>query len=103
MGELERFGVSMEYDLLAAFDRVIKAKGYPSRSEALRDLVRDLLVRERWEHGNQPVVGSITLVYDHHARMLEDRLTDLQHQYADLSTRAPMFISMRATAWRSWW
>ncbi len=84
MPDLERFGVSMDHELLAAFDRVIERKGYPSRSEAIRDLVRDLMVRERWEHSDAPVVGAITLVYDHHASMLEDRLVDLQHRYADL-------------------
>ncbi|MCD6351459.1 MAG: nickel-responsive transcriptional regulator NikR, partial [Armatimonadetes bacterium] len=84
MGELERFGVSMEQELLEAFDEVLARKGYASRSEAIRDLVRDLLVRERWEHPEAPVVGAITMVYDHHASMLEDRLVALQHQYGEL-------------------
>lgn len=84
MSDLERFGVSIEPELLEAFDRVIRDKGYPSRSEAIRDLIRDLLVRRQWEVGRGPVVGAITLVYDHHARTLEERLTDIQHEYAEL-------------------
>lgn len=84
MGDLERFGVSMERDLLAAFDRMIAEKGYPSRSEAVRDLVRGLMVRQRWEEPQGIVVGAITLVYDHQARMLDYKLTHLQHDYHDL-------------------
>ncbi len=81
---IERFGVSMEADLLQAFDDLIARKGYNNRSEAIRDLVRDALVRDRWDTGTGPVVGAITLVYDHHSRLLEETMTDLQHQYADL-------------------
>jgi CopG family nickel-responsive transcriptional regulator len=84
MDRLKRFGISIEPELLAAFDTLIAAKGYPSRSEALRDLIRDLLVRERWESGHDPVVGAITLIYDHHAWLLEEKLTDLQHTYCSL-------------------
>ena len=81
---IERFGVSMEADLLQAFDELITRKGYTNRSEAIRDLIRDALVRDRWETGAGPVVGAITLVYDHHSRLLEETMTDLQHSYAEL-------------------
>jgi len=55
---VERIGVSLEGPLLVDFDRLVKEKGYPSRSEALRDLIRQGLVRQRWESGGK-VVGSI--------------------------------------------
>jgi CopG family nickel-responsive transcriptional regulator len=84
MGRVERFGVSMEGELLEAFDRMVAEKGYPSRSEAVRDLVRGLMVRERWELPEGLVVGTITLVYDHRARMLDYKLTHIQHDYHDL-------------------
>ncbi len=83
MNQLERFGVSMDKNLLEAFDKVIQAKGYSSRSEAIRDLVRDLLVREQWQQDAESVVGAITIVYDHHARLLEEKLTDIQHEFAE--------------------
>lgn len=76
--ELTRFGVSMDSELLERFDRHIEERGYQNRSEAIRDMVRDVLVREEWEGGNE-VVGTITLVYDHHVRELSDKLTDIQH------------------------
>jgi CopG family nickel-responsive transcriptional regulator len=83
MGELVRFGVSMDGELLARFDELIAELGYPNRSEALRDLVRDRLVQREWEAGEE-VVGVIILLYDHHKRELADRLTDLQHEHHDL-------------------
>ena len=84
MAELFRFGVSAEEDLLASFDRLIAGQGYGNRSEALRDLMRDALVRSHMEtppRGESDVLGSLTLVYDHHARDLADRMADIQHDH----------------------
>ncbi len=79
MAKTVRFGVAMDDDLLGKFDRVIDRKGYENRSEAIRDLVRNLLVEEEWAAGKEETVGTITLVYDHHVHDLQDTLTDLQH------------------------
>jgi CopG family nickel-responsive transcriptional regulator len=76
-----RFGVSLDEALLAQFDRVIARKGYTNRSEAIRDLIRESLVREQWELGTDEVVGTLTLVYNHDVRDLSDKLTDLQHAH----------------------
>jgi len=78
---ITRFGVSLEERLLARFDRLIGGKGYANRSEAIRDLIRDSLVRDQWELGDADAVGTLTLVYDHETRELEDRLTELQHAH----------------------
>ena len=83
MAELIRFGVSMDGELLARFDELIREQGYANRSEAIRDLVRERLVRAEWEAGAE-VVGVITLLYDHHKRELTDRLIELQHHHHDL-------------------
>jgi len=80
MAEVARFGVSMDEELLGKFDQLILKKGYPNRSEALRDLVRDTLVQQQWQHDEQ-VVGVVTLLYDHHARNLEPELTEVQHEH----------------------
>ncbi len=74
----------MEPELLRALDRIVAEKGYPSRSEAIRDLVRDALVREQWADPRKHVVGALTLVYDHHVPGLEETMTEVQHQYQDL-------------------
>ncbi|MGZ8429179.1 MAG: nickel-responsive transcriptional regulator NikR [Candidatus Deferrimicrobiaceae bacterium] len=81
MPGVARFGVSLERELLERFDLLIGRKGYANRSEAIRDLIRDSLVRERWEAGADGAVGTITLVYNHDTRELADRLTDLQHAH----------------------
>jgi CopG family transcriptional regulator, nickel-responsive regulator len=78
---ITRFGVSLDEGLLAKFDRLIGGKGYANRSEAIRDLIRDSLVRDQWELGDADAVGTLTLVYDHETRELEDRLTELQHAH----------------------
>jgi CopG family transcriptional regulator, nickel-responsive regulator len=83
MNRIARFGVSMESTLLARFDRYIEQLGYPNRSEAVRDLVRDRLVKEEWEAGESQTVGTITLIYDHHMRELTERLTEHQHRQHD--------------------
>lgn len=82
MGELVRFGMSLDSELLDRFDKWMEKKGYKNRSEALRDLMRDTLVKEEWE-SDEEIVGTITLVYDHHVRELSDRLTDIQHDHAE--------------------
>jgi CopG family nickel-responsive transcriptional regulator len=81
METLERFGVSMPAALLRSFDGAIAQAGYANRSEAIRDIVRDYLVRQQWAAPRARVVGTITLVYDHHTREIEDTLTALQHDF----------------------
>lgn len=80
MRKLVRFGVSLDHHLLDDFDRLISRKRYASRSEALRDLIRDNLVFQQWDE-NKETVGTITIVYDHHVHDLTEKLTDLQHRY----------------------
>ncbi|MDD5501478.1 MAG: nickel-responsive transcriptional regulator NikR [Candidatus Omnitrophota bacterium] len=80
---LIRFGVSIEKDLLAKFDRLLKQRKYTSRSEAFRDLIRNELICEQWS-GNQAVAGAVTLLYNHHKRELVNRLMDIQHDFGDI-------------------
>jgi CopG family nickel-responsive transcriptional regulator len=81
MANVVRFGVSIEERLLERFDALIAEKGYGTRSEALRDLIRASLVEEQWEAGHGEVVGTVTLVYDHHASDLAEKLTEHQHSH----------------------
>ncbi len=83
MSDLVRFGVSIPGPLLEAFDDLIENKGYPNRSEAIRDLVRDALSEARWEAQGEGA-GGIVLVYDHHKKELTDRLVEIQHGALDL-------------------
>jgi CopG family nickel-responsive transcriptional regulator len=84
MAGLTRTGVAIDVELLARFDRLISKQGYTNRSEAFRDLIRDRLVNDAVESADAPVVGTITLVYDHHSRLLPNKLMDMQHDHHDL-------------------
>jgi len=81
MSETTRFGVSINTRLLERFDALIADKGYVNRSEAIRDLIRNALVEERWADDEAEAVGTVSLVYDHHTRDLADKLTDHQHSH----------------------
>ena len=83
MAELVRFGVSLENELLDKFDKHIKRKNYPNRSEAFRDLIRQELIIKEWREGKE-IAGAITLVYNHHKRELVNQLTDIQHDFQEL-------------------
>ncbi|WP_297522041.1 nickel-responsive transcriptional regulator NikR [Thermococcus sp.] len=78
-----RFGVSVPEELLEKFDRIIEEKGYVNRSEAIRDMMRDFIVRHEWETGNAEVAGTITMLYNHDEAEVVKELLDLQHEYLD--------------------
>jgi CopG family nickel-responsive transcriptional regulator len=78
MPQLSRTGVSLDEDLLKEFDHLIARRGYENRSEAIRDLIREALLTDNVT-SNKPVVGTLTLVYDHHVPNLSQKLTEAQH------------------------
>ncbi len=84
MGELSRIGIALDSDLLKRFDRSIEKSGYTNRSEAFRALIRDRLVREHIAAPEATVVGSVTLIYNHHAHGITEKLTEAQHAHHDL-------------------
>ena len=81
MAQIERVGVSLEKELLGAFDKLIAGKGYQSRSEAIRDLIRQQLSSDRLSDEKAEAVAAVVLVYDHHATAVMERLTELQHSH----------------------
>ena len=84
MGVLSRIGIALVSDLLKRFDRLIGQRGYTNRSEAFRDLIRDQLVTEKTATPEAAVVGTITLIYDHHAHGVTEKLTEAQHAHHEL-------------------
>ena len=80
MSSLYRFGISLEKTLIDAFDRMIDAEQYPNRSEAIRDLIREKLVRKGLGD-DRDIAGAIVMTYDHHKRDLAERLMDAQHEF----------------------
>jgi CopG family nickel-responsive transcriptional regulator len=81
MSGLSRIGVAIDTGLLEKFDGLIAERGYTNRSEAFRDLIRDELVRKDAESPDSKVIGTVTLVYDHHVRLLQEKLTSIQHDH----------------------
>jgi len=81
MDQVERIGVSLDTKLLSKFDKLIAGQGYRSRSEAIRDLVRQRLSTERLSNPRTNAVAAVFLVYDHHATMVPQKLIDLQHSH----------------------
>ncbi|MCQ2085675.1 MAG: nickel-responsive transcriptional regulator NikR [archaeon] len=79
MDGVTRIGVSLEPELLAEFDKIIQKKGYVSRSEAIRDLVRDSLAENEWKNDKEYMCGVITMIYDHETTGLSEKLTEVQH------------------------
>lgn len=81
MSELIRFGVSIESHLLDQFDRLIQQRNYSNRSEAIRDLIRNELVQQEWKDDAVEAIGTVTIIYDHHVRDLNNVLTSVQHDF----------------------
>ena len=83
MSDIIRFGISLEKDLLANFDNLIRRRKYTNRSEAIRDLIRQELLKKVLEEDRE-VAGAITFIYDHHQRDLLNKIIDVQHDHQDI-------------------
>jgi CopG family nickel-responsive transcriptional regulator len=93
MSQVERIGISLEKELLSIFDDLIATRGYPSRSEAIRDLIRQQISAERLSDPKAKAVAAVFLVYSHHSTKLMEMLTDLQHSHL-LQTISSMHIHL---------
>jgi CopG family nickel-responsive transcriptional regulator len=76
---VDRFSISLPEPLLTELDRWVMRRGYASRSELVRDLIRERMVEDKWESEADRVVGVLTISYDHHQRGLSQKILDLQH------------------------
>ena len=75
-----RFGVSLEQEAFNALDKYASENQIKNRSQAINNLINNKLVEKKWQCNNI-VAGSITLIYNHHKRVLLTNLTNLQHNY----------------------
>ena len=81
--QVKSFGVSLEEELLNDLDRLVLEQNFPNRSQAIRYLIKKNLVEDEWD-GNEEVAGAIVLVYDHHKRGLQNKSTEVQHNFHHL-------------------
>jgi len=93
MNAIERIGVSVDKKLLSEFDKLIACQGYQSRSEAIRNLIRQQLNAEQLKNPKAKAIAAVFLVYDHHSTKLMEKLTNLQHSHV-LQTISSMHIHL---------
>jgi CopG family nickel-responsive transcriptional regulator len=93
MKGVERIGVSVERKLLSAFDKLVAGRGYQSRSEAIRDLIREQISKESVSDPGARAIGVVLVVYEHHSTRLMEKLAGLQHSHV-LQTISSMHIHL---------
>ena len=77
---VERFGVSLEKELLAELDQYVKENKFPNRSQAIRFLIEKNVIEKKWQCNNE-VAGAIVILYDHHKRDISNQSNAIQHDY----------------------
>ena len=82
---MERITITIDDELLATVDTLVAKRGYPSRSEAIRELLREAAKTEQAADGHAPCVAALTYVYDHSVRDLSQRIVATQHDHHDLN------------------
>jgi CopG family nickel-responsive transcriptional regulator len=95
MEYVERIGVSLEKRLLSTFDELITKQGYPSRSEAIRDLIRQRLNNERLSNPKANAIAAVYVIYDHYSTKLMQDLVGMQHSHL-LQTICSMHVHLDA-------
>jgi CopG family nickel-responsive transcriptional regulator len=89
-----RIGVSLPKNLLGEFDKIIRTRGYSSRSEAIRDAIRNYIAEYKWlEREEGEIVGVVTVLYDHHFKGASDAMVSLQHDFGEIVTTLHLHLS----------
>jgi CopG family nickel-responsive transcriptional regulator len=78
-----RFGVSLDKEIMEELDQYVKTNNFPNRSQALRNLIEQYAVEQKWNCDNE-VAGAIVIVYDHHRRNIDQEINEVQHDYHNL-------------------
>lgn len=84
MSEVARFSVSLEPELLDQFDQFCTEGRFATRSEAVRQLIREKLTTVAWANDAKDVAASLTLVFDHHKSKLTERMLEVQHNHTEM-------------------
>ena len=77
---VKRFGVSLENEALEQLDSYVKENQFPNRSQAIRYLIENNMVEQKWRCNNE-VAGAIVIVYDHHKFVINNKSNELQHNF----------------------
>lgn len=90
---MQRITITIDDELLEVVDALMRQRGYESRSEAFRDIVRDVANREKAQTSNARCIAVLSYIFDYETRDLAQRLTQLQHEHHDIfaaNTRIPL-------------
>ena len=89
-----RISMSLPKKLLNEFDEVLKDRGYNSRSNGIRDALKDYIIRYQWMNEVEGErIGIVSVIYDHHYTGILEDITDIQHKFRAEIT-ATMHIHM---------
>ncbi|MCX7987356.1 MAG: nickel-responsive transcriptional regulator NikR [Bacteroidales bacterium] len=80
---IKRFGVSIDEEVLSTLDRYVRENNFSNRSQAIRSLVEQYIVENKWQK-NEIVAGAIVILYDHHKSDIIIRLNEIQHDYHEM-------------------
>jgi len=83
MSKTARISISIEEEIIEKFDALSQSRGFPTRSEAIKHLMKSAFVQEEWKSGDI-VAGVITIIYDHHKASLLQKIVDAQHDCGDI-------------------
>ncbi|ACG58082.1 putative transcriptional regulator, CopG family [Hydrogenobaculum sp. Y04AAS1] len=78
--KVERICITIPKELVDFIDKKVE-QSYASRSEFIRDLIREAIVEDEWEDENNELIGVLVIIYDHHKRELTQKLLDIQHNH----------------------
>ncbi|WP_104696819.1 MULTISPECIES: nickel-responsive transcriptional regulator NikR [unclassified Helicobacter] len=78
--EVIRFSVSLQKKLLDELDNRLTKQGYVSRSELVRDLIREKIIEREWEDEDSEQIAVLVLIYDHHTKELSQKMIEMQHE-----------------------
>lgn len=92
--QVSRISISVQSALLQRFDEHIVRLGYANRSKAIQDVMQNLVTESKWVCTKGGAgIGAITMVYNPHAKGLEEELTEVQHQFKE-TIRSSMHIHL---------
>ena len=78
---VSRFSISLPAGLAGELRKMVEARGFKNRSQAIAEMVRTQLSELAVEEGSGSTAGTISLVYDYRKRNLQTTLSAIQHKY----------------------
>jgi len=85
--------MSLDQATLRKLEEVVRRRGYPSRSEAFREALRDFIDEAEWSHESGTSTLILVAVVDKEATKAD--LVTIQHRFAEIRTRLHTHLDER--------